>query len=335
MTEEKSTPKFYEAGYEKHVPKSWRVIAFEYFMAAILTLAAALLCRWAVGDVVQVRVASMQQTLQTGDFVCLHKIGYGLHFKAEQPPVLKWRHPRPGKLYVFTGDDRSGDYSIKRCVACGGQTLEIQNKKLYVDGEEFIFPGTREEPSQVVFPAVYSPRDNFPSYRVPRKGDTLYWSGKSLVEQEFVRRIIEQENPGPGFRQQTKVSLNGRDTLGFKPLYYRFDQDQKEPDYNELSWIELQNIVNFVRAQDSTLALEFRRQFYLGGKPLQSYVVKTHLAFFLGDNWDNSNDSRYQGPVSSRYIVGRPLFVLFSREPATPGRSWLKRIRFRRILTIL
>ncbi len=59
---------------------------------------------------------------------------------------------------------------------------------------------------------------------------------------------------------------------------------------------------------------EIRRRLTLGGKPLESYVVKTPQFFMMGDNRDNSADSRYWGFVSLRNIRAKAFVIYFSFE---------------------
>jgi signal peptidase I len=65
-------------------------------------------------------------------------------------------------------------------------------------------------------------------------------------------------------------------------------------------------------------------------------VVPADNYFVLGDNRDNSLDSRYWGFVPDSLIRGRPLFVYFSYVPdSTSHFSWLTHARWRRFGTII
>src|SRR5215471_13583996 len=62
--------------------------------------------------------------------------------------------------------------------------------------------------------------------------------------------------------------------------------------------------------------LEVRhRDVYINGRKLdEPYAVHTDPVFMMGDNRDNSNDSRFWGPASRQSFIGRPLFVYWSYE---------------------
>jgi signal peptidase I len=56
-------------------------------------------------------------------------------------------------------------------------------------------------------------------------------------------------------------------------------------------------------------------------------TVKPGHLFAMGDNRDNSSDSRAWGQVPAEYVKGRALFVWLSVDPC---RSWLGKVRLRR-----
>lgn len=77
---------------------------------------------------------------------------------------------------------------------------------------------------------------------------------------------------------------------------------------------------------------------YLGGKPIDSYTFTFDYYWMMGDNRDNSADSRFFGYVPENHIVGKPLFVFFSiqyrhadnPEPGTDGNEFVK-VRWNRL----
>jgi signal peptidase I len=61
-------------------------------------------------------------------------------------------------------------------------------------------------------------------------------------------------------------------------------------------------------------------------------VVPAGNYFMLGDNRDNSLDSRYWGFVPDSLIRGQPLVVYYSYEPDSGAQSaWLSRVRWDRL----
>jgi signal peptidase I len=65
-------------------------------------------------------------------------------------------------------------------------------------------------------------------------------------------------------------------------------------------------------------------------------IVPRNSYFVLGDNRDNSLDSRYWGFVPDSLVRGRPLIVYFSYEPDSSSHiSWLTHIRWKRFGTVV
>ena len=111
----------------------------EYAEALLVALLLALVIRTFVVQAFKIPSGSMLPTLQIGDHILVNKFIYGPRLEIPltsmslgQLPGL--RHPQRGDVVVFIWPkDRSKDF-IKRVVATEGQTVELRNRHLYVDG---------------------------------------------------------------------------------------------------------------------------------------------------------------------------------------------------------
>ncbi|MBK8230288.1 MAG: signal peptidase I [Candidatus Eisenbacteria bacterium] len=82
----------------------------------------------------QIPSSSMEKTLLPGDFLFVNKLLYGAKLPFTDIRLPGLTHPKPGDIIVFQfPQDPKTDY-IKRCVAVAGQTVEVRDKQLYVDG---------------------------------------------------------------------------------------------------------------------------------------------------------------------------------------------------------
>ncbi len=106
----------------------------EYSEIIILAVGLALFVRTFFVQAFRIPSESMEDTLLVGDFLFANKLIYGpkLPFVDVRLPAI--REPHPGDIIIFKypGDEKV-DY-IKRCVAVEGQTVELVDNHLYVDG---------------------------------------------------------------------------------------------------------------------------------------------------------------------------------------------------------
>ena len=146
----------------------------EYVEALVLAIVLTVVIRGLVIQAFRIPTGSMEDTLLVGDFLFVNKMVYGseidIGFSGNRLLYYRFpeiRQPRVGDIIVFRyPDDPARDF-IKRCVAVGGQTVEIRDKVLYVDGHP------REEPYVVhkdprVLPRETSQRDNYGPFVVPQ-----------------------------------------------------------------------------------------------------------------------------------------------------------------------
>jgi signal peptidase I len=146
--------------------KSQRTLLQEYTEALVVAIILAILIRALFVQAFKIPSGSMEPTLLIGDHILVNKLVYGVRVPFTDkrwPTIFK---PERGDVIVFVyPEDRTKDF-IKRVVAVGGDTVEIRNKRLYVNGQESPMPQARFY-SNVMMPGDISPRDNLAPTKVP------------------------------------------------------------------------------------------------------------------------------------------------------------------------
>ncbi|HSN92970.1 MAG TPA: signal peptidase I [Anaeromyxobacteraceae bacterium] len=102
-----------------------------------LTILAVLLFRIFLYEAVYIPSGSMIPTLQIGDYVVVEKWAYGARLPFTQTAQLGWSSPKRGDIVVLLappGNSRGEDL-IKRVVAVAGDTVEIRDGHLVLNGE--------------------------------------------------------------------------------------------------------------------------------------------------------------------------------------------------------
>jgi signal peptidase I len=135
----------------------------EYAEAIILALILALFIRTFVVQAFKIPSPSMVPTLLVGDHILVNKFLFGFRVPFADGKIMAIREPERGDVIVFRYPrDRKLDF-IKRCVAIGGETVEIRDKQVFINGEPTAFP-------QAVFldeGSYLTKRDTFGPVTVP------------------------------------------------------------------------------------------------------------------------------------------------------------------------
>ena len=294
-----------------------------------------------------VPTGSMEDTIMTGDFLIGSKFVYGMRtpdwigipytdigFSLPYIQFPVFREPRAGDVLIFKYPRDVFQKYVKRCVAEAGDTVEVVAKQLFVNGEEVALSPNGKLKSHSLSPNDIQPdiflgtqgnRDNFKPLRIPRKGDVIAFNSATnweylipimlmdghtvTIENDDVRYEFTMFDPVDVMRRKKRTPQ-----LEIINEYYPHGQ-LLTPWADQLSYNS-----NQVRA------------LHIDGVPIFSssaYTVEQDYFWMMGDNRDDSADSRYWGFVPRCYILGEALFSYMSIDFDT----WLPRLN--RIGTII
>src|SRR5947199_5190273 len=108
----------------------------EYLEALLIAVIFATFARTYVVQAFKIPSGSMEQNLLIGDHILVNKFIYGPTSSALEKKLLPVRDVRRGDVVVFKfPQDPSRDF-IKRCVGMPGDTVEVVDKRLYLNGRE-------------------------------------------------------------------------------------------------------------------------------------------------------------------------------------------------------
>ncbi len=138
----------------------------DWIKSLVVALILALFIRTFIVQAYKIPSGSMIPTLLVGDYLLVNKLAYGLKNPFTEDFLYFWRLPERKEIVVFTYPlDKKLDF-IKRVIALPGDTVEIINKKVYVNGKPLEEPYIQLS-SNEIYPKTLSPRDNFGPIVVP------------------------------------------------------------------------------------------------------------------------------------------------------------------------
>lgn len=203
------------------------------------------LIRTFVVEAFRIPTGSMENTLLVGDFLLVNKAVYGAEIPGTDVDLPSFGEPRRGDVIVFLPPHEPDKNYVKRLVGVSGDTLQMRDKILFLNGAPQPEPYVR-----------HSDSGGLDDLFVP----SMLWQRRHLA---------------PGVRRST----------------YRPTRDNWGP-----------------------------------------IVVPGGHYFVLGDNRDDSEDSRYWGFVDKDAVKGQPLFIYYSFDPRSMAPfPWLSEIRWGRI----
>ena len=223
--------------------------------------------------------------------------------------------------------DRRENY-VKRCVGLPGQTLQIKNHIIYLDGK------ANKEPDNVQYSYYIKLMNNIPDelmkeLNISQEDITMLNERRYMT---LTNKALKALKAVPGLVQSVSLNvdnntseiypLNGatgwtRDNYG--PIWI--------PKRGATLKLTLDNIAIYerpIRTYEGNDLQVRNGRIYINGKEAHSYTFKMDYYWMMGDNRHNSLDSRYWGFVPEDHIVGKPIFIWWSHDPDHSGFSGIR-----------
>jgi len=259
-----------------------------YGRIILYTLGFAIFLKFFVIEAYRIPSGSMEETLFAGDFLLVNKFVYG----ARTPRYLPFTQiDLPSCALPAFNDPKRGDVVV------------------------FESPVWRHGPGGAVV--------NYVKRCVALPGDTLeikngvvFANGLRLPFPELGRR--GKKVPSPGGYTQSGIYPPGApfNAVDYGPILIpKAGQEIRlDPDTLEL-WREL------IRREGHTVAVKYP-SVLIDGEPTMTYTVEHDYYFMMGDNRENSLDSRFWGFVPENLIIGKAMLIYLSMDEGSGDVRW-------------
>ncbi len=299
---------------EPKKPETPKEKTIEFFRQLFFAAIAAFFIITFIIQNTRIPTGSMESTILVGDFVLVNKFIFGssspkyIPFTQVELPFFglpAFKDPQPTDIVVFEypGDrdqlraTELGVNYVKRCIGTPGDTLEIKDKVVFVNGKEFWRPPNIK---------YYQGRSgNFLKPKPRGYGDPrIFPKGMNWNEDNYGPLVVPKEG--------STIPLNKYNVEQWRTIIDR--------EYGE----------RVVDVKDGVVSIN--------DIPVSSYTFKKDYYFMMGDNRDDSLDSRFWGFVARDMVVGQAFIVLFSWDRDIPFSQFFRligSIRMDRVLKLL
>lgn len=280
----------------------------------------------------------MQQNGQEKDVRAMNPLQQRHYFEQVYATGRNYISSMPGEYgdIISRPTDRRENY-VKRCVGLPGQTLQIKNRIVYLNGK------ANKEPDNVQYTYKMKLKGEFPIDLADELGitneDLLMYNQSGVIPLTKKAYMALKANRN----LVESISINMDATYGdLYPLnaYTGWTRDNYGPVWipkkGESIALTLKNLPVYERCikvyERNDLKVDNAGRIFINGKQAKSYTFKLDYYWMMGDNRHNSADSRYWGFVPEDHIVGKPIFIWWSHSPDHPGFSG---IRWNRLFTFV
>ncbi len=122
-------------GILSYIKKAWDYLLREWVPSLIIALILAMFIRTFMIQAFKIPTGSMRMTLIEGDRILVNKLYYGPKIPFTEARIPGLSKPKRGDVVVFVyPEDQKRDF-IKRLIAFGGETVEIKDGDIFIDGK--------------------------------------------------------------------------------------------------------------------------------------------------------------------------------------------------------
>ncbi len=276
---------------------------------------------------------------------------YDLYYNAGRNLILS--NPKMYGDVVVRPVDRRENY-VKRCVGLPGDTLEIRDAQVYIDGKPLENPEDMQLNYLVQTTSPYITEDMFRELGISKDDQAMVTNESLLMEMGLTHRDA-QGRLAPTYdlpltkKMLETLSANKKlvSRIVMEPemftgqmyplnLYTKWDRNNYGPIWIpkkgatiKLTEDNLPIYERPIRAYEGN-TLEVKEDgIYINGKKTDEYTFKMDYYWMMGDNRHNSADARSWGFVPEDHVVGKPIVVWLSLDK---DRGWFDgKIRWNRI----
>jgi signal peptidase I len=314
--------------------------------ALIVAFVVVLIVRTLLFDLFRIPTPSMEENLLVGDYLFVSKLHYGTRlpmsvgvpFTSIYMPGVSFPYTRlsgftdvqRGDPIVFNFPPKTGPidrkvHYIKRVIGMPGESIAVKDKLVHVDGTALPL-GTKMQ-------QYWTVKKSDARYQIPRtRMESIGISEVKPTEQSTTVRILATPAAAKrvhDFSWVESVTPFVIENSNYGDLMYPSGRGYTPDNYGPIdipkkgqtvtltdrNWPVYKTVIVKYEGQDARQMTD--STFAIEGERTTSYTFQQDYFFVMGDNRDNSEDSRFWGFVPMDHVVGKAVITYFSWDYET------------------